>query len=401
MSQKDRYKPKPSDFMDYAEGRMKGRRRNEFERYLERNLFDAEAAEGFSMVSREEAEADLAALDRRIDRRIRRRRRIGWYSTAAAIVTILVVTTIFFNVDQNITEKREPLEELSPDMKKAKAVEEEKGGERDEATGRLGEEESERAGERESERMGEQENEAVETELAEPERGVTEITVPEPGKAEMAEPDLAAGEGDIAAKDLAPAAREEAITLETVEDDEVIMEEIGIDEEQEIEVMEFAMDADEEVGEDVLAAEAAQPAAVSTEKAAIREVSAVRRAVDKGKTSRVAGAPVSMEAKKAASATAAQPLASMTAYKEYIDSTLVFPAAELSRTNVYVDVKFYILPNGRPYNIQVDSSPAEAFSNEVHRVITNGPDWIPATRDGEYVEEALEMRIEFSEKHKR
>ena len=111
MSKNNKYKIGPNDFLDYSEGKLTGRKRNAFERYLEQNLFDAEAVEGFTMVSREEAEQDLAAAGSRIKRRVKRRKRIGWYSAAAALASILVVSTIFLNVDRSALDQKEKIEE--------------------------------------------------------------------------------------------------------------------------------------------------------------------------------------------------------------------------------------------------------------------------------------------------
>lgn len=90
---------KVSDFFDYILGKLSGKDRNAFERKLQKDPFEAEAAEGFAKVSREEAEHDLAHVASRIRSRIRRKRRIVWYSAAAAVASLMIVATIFFTVD--------------------------------------------------------------------------------------------------------------------------------------------------------------------------------------------------------------------------------------------------------------------------------------------------------------
>src|SRR6056297_780324 len=90
---------KASDFFDYLSGKLSGKERNAFERRLQKDPFEAEAAEGFAKVSQDEAEQDLERVVGRIRNRIRRKRRIVWYSAAAAVASLMIVATIFFNVD--------------------------------------------------------------------------------------------------------------------------------------------------------------------------------------------------------------------------------------------------------------------------------------------------------------
>ena len=130
-------------------------------------------------------------------------------------------------------------------------------------------------------------------------------------------------------------------------------------------------------------------------------VSAKRRAAVTEDLKQVSAIPVSVSAQESVSIQKAVPAQGMTAYMVYVDSTLVFPEAEMSRSAANVDLKFYIMPNGRPDNIQTLSSPSKAFSDEAQRIITNGPVWTPASSDGTYNNSPLEMRIEFKERHKK
>lgn len=100
MSEKDKYrKLKPEEFFDYSEDRLSEKERHELERQFQKDPFDAEAAEGLEKVSRQEANADLLYAERYVQRRIGRRRRIAIYSAAAAIASLLIISTIFFTVD--------------------------------------------------------------------------------------------------------------------------------------------------------------------------------------------------------------------------------------------------------------------------------------------------------------
>jgi hypothetical protein len=41
-------------------------------------------------------------------------------------------------------------------------------------------------------------------------------------------------------------------------------------------------------------------------------------------------------------------------------------------------------------------SPGESFSKEAIRLVEEGPDWIPASRDGEYSETPVRLRVVFT-----
>ncbi len=89
-----------SDFRDYFGDRLTERDRNAFERLLQQDPFEAEAAEGYEKVSAGEAQEDLGYAADRIRRHIQRNRRNTWMGIAAALVSALIVTTIFINVDK-------------------------------------------------------------------------------------------------------------------------------------------------------------------------------------------------------------------------------------------------------------------------------------------------------------
>jgi hypothetical protein len=91
----------------------------------------------------------------------------------------------------------------------------------------------------------------------------------------------------------------------------------------------------------------------------------------------------------------ASPANGIAAYRQYIDTTLVFPTIAAPSEKEVVVLKFSITPSGRPYNFRVVRSPGEPFSEEAIRVITEGPDWYPATRDGTYADDDVRLRIVF------
>jgi outer membrane biosynthesis protein TonB len=105
MSERNKNRKKElEDFLRYSQDKMSEEERNAFERSLEQDPFAAEALEGLSSITPEEAEADLASLQGRIQKRIdqklisRRNTRTMWYRVAAAVAVLLVVTSVLFTL---------------------------------------------------------------------------------------------------------------------------------------------------------------------------------------------------------------------------------------------------------------------------------------------------------------
>ena len=105
MSEKSKNRKKElEDFLRYSQDQMSEEERNAFEKSLERDPFDAEALEGLSSISPEEARVELAGLQGQIQKRvtgsskITRDTRTMWYRVAAAVAVLLVVTSVLFTV---------------------------------------------------------------------------------------------------------------------------------------------------------------------------------------------------------------------------------------------------------------------------------------------------------------
>jgi len=105
MSEKNKNRKKElEDFLRYSQDQMSEEERNAFEKSMQKDLFDAEAQEGLSSITPEEARADLAGLRDRVQKRVarqsktRRNTRTMWYRVAAAVTVLLVVTSVLFTL---------------------------------------------------------------------------------------------------------------------------------------------------------------------------------------------------------------------------------------------------------------------------------------------------------------
>lgn len=402
MAKKNKYSVNASEFHDYFEGKLSNRERNAFERKMQKDLFNTDAAEGYSMVSREEAEEDLNNAGKKIRRRINLRRRVGWYSAAATLAAILTITTVFIAVDQTPNDQGERIRKMSKELDKT--VIEDKKTEAQPSSQAAGVTAEEADKQDMSLDKADASDDASET------REVSAVLIEEE-KIVDDEPQVA-GYIEEGAQGIGAGAVDAEIDPDIVEDDMVLEAE-----EVQAEVHDFAMVMDdEEVSElvvldevvieasmkkeDATTGRAEQVTLSSVEKSS-RAAAAKSRTVETEDLGQVAAAPVSVSETKSVFIQKATPEDGMPAYMVYVDSTLVFPEAELSRSSALVELKFYIMPDGRPDNIQIITSPSKAFSDEVRRVIMNGPAWTPASSEGIYNNSELEMRIEFNEGNKR
>ncbi len=429
MSKKNKYRTQSADFFDYFEGKMSGKERNAFERKLQKDLFNEDAAEGFAMVSREEAEQDLAAAGKKIRYRINLRRRIGWYSAAASLAAILVITTIFLTVDQTPSDKDDRIREMNKAMEPTSAIkssdESSEALAKDEAIAETSEEVLVAGTTDEGIVM--EDTEFEEDVMADEELAMEVIETDEdfidPTQAE-AQPVALAQDYDAtpttskrmakqavtkektrirgvvrSSEDSSPLPGANVLvkeaTVGTIADMdgnfEILVDEtesstlvatyIGMEQEESPivsgEPMEFKLD----------------PSNVSLD-----EVVVVGYGTSA--TSEPTGSVVDL-GQESSDYKNAVPEKGMPYFKTYIDSSMVFPPSEYALNKAVVVLKFYVLPNGRPHNIQILKSPSQAFSDEAQRALTTGPKWTPATRNGAYVDDDLRLRIVFKEEHKR
>jgi hypothetical protein len=102
MKGKDKNKKSElSDFLRYKDGEMTSPERNAFERELQRAPFEEDAAEGLSEISNEEAVSDLRDLEKRLKARIFRKQRSIYYSIAASVAVLMIISSVFIIINKN------------------------------------------------------------------------------------------------------------------------------------------------------------------------------------------------------------------------------------------------------------------------------------------------------------
>ena len=66
-----------------------------------------------------------------------------------------------------------------------------------------------------------------------------------------------------------------------------------------------------------------------------------------------------------------------------------------NKTEPFVIISFIVKPDSSLTNIRIQESPGQAYSREAKRLLKEGPLWIPATENGEPVEEEYSIKITF------
>lgn len=106
-----------TDLLKYRKGELSDRERNAFEREMEADPFLKEAMEGMEHAGLAELEDDLLEIHGRMRKRLARRRRVAWYSVAATVASLLIVGTVFLKIHDFNPDRDEmdiPASELLP-----------------------------------------------------------------------------------------------------------------------------------------------------------------------------------------------------------------------------------------------------------------------------------------------
>jgi TonB family protein len=102
-----------SEFLRYTGGKMTDSERNAFERKLQKDPFAAEAAEGLSGISPDEASKDLITVEKKIEAIVYGRRRFIYYRVAASIAVLMILSSVYLIIRQ--TKPESEISEISSD----------------------------------------------------------------------------------------------------------------------------------------------------------------------------------------------------------------------------------------------------------------------------------------------
>jgi hypothetical protein len=436
------------NFLDYSSGQMTGRERHLFEKDLQKDPFESDAAEGLSSLSREEARQDMKELKNRLSSRtgtpIIKSNRFVLYRAAAAVAAILIVGTLIILLTSD----------LSRVFDKAAVTENKRS---DKENIKL-EEKSEQVIPEESL------NESVVPATSIPAVSKTEtVTVSEPLETEIvseiiAEEDKIQITGGIEKQ---TGTREDAVIISVEEQSEEMAEEVAMpvmmakksetSDEGKIITRKYV---DNYVRGVVLSSEdqlplpgatvkirgttagtytdkngnfelAVQPDAEITlvaeyigmeqNEVSLKDTDEVKITLEPSASeldevviigygvqqkSKITGAISTLEMDDTPDYQLPSPVTGNRKFKEYIQENLRYPSDDTTGERAIVVLNFVVAGNGRPKNISVLKSPGQSFSEEAIRLLVSGPDWYPAKRDGEIIEEETMIRIVFKLEYK-
>ncbi len=457
MSEKSKNRKKElEDFLRYSQDQMSEEERNAFERSLQQDPFDAEALEGLSLITPEEASVDLAGLKDQIQMRTalqsqtKRNTRTMWYRIAAAVAVLLVVTSVLFTLfsdrmgqlDRKVTESPEAEKEAAAPASPAERTQVEPSDEITPVKSKVEGVEAE-APEKKAEPEVESEiitKEIIEEKLAREE--LADIQIEEAEEVEVAE---LAVEEDIHADEVAAPAMamdRQAVAKsrkrETVEQLQmagaVAAEQrtisgvvISGEDEQPLPGVVIAVMGSntgtvtdlegkfqisiEDDSQNTLIAQfigmetkefsiqdqkelmiTLEPDLISLEEVVIIGTAPTKSVQLTGATVKVADYPEEQEDQDYRSAA---PVGGKKEFNEYVKSNMLFPEYDDVLTRAVVVLNFVVGSDGRPTQVFVLKSPGKAFSDEAIRLLMDGPDWKPAEKDGKFYQEHNRIRIVF------
>jgi hypothetical protein len=330
---------------------------------IPRDEFEEEAGEGLGQLSREEAEADLRELKARMERRIARPRTI-WLTAAAAVVILLVGSALLVTLLRERPLSDSQLAQRVPGKEGAAVADKE-----DMAP------------------AGEVITDTALIAMAEPiEKKGYESAVPAENMSYAhARPAIA----EIAEHEIETDATDEIFILagEIIEDLEVADEQVVV-----LPVTEY-----QKVVE-ALQEEIPQARAEAMKTRAVAEVRDQARA-EAVKTRTVAGASDKAKTEAGRADTiislAPSPLGGWERYREWVARNLKYPEGVLPVVRQEVVVSFTVQADSTITDLKAVSSPGQAFTYEVYRLLLDGPQWVPARSEGKRMPELVVLKIVF------
>ena len=330
---------------------------------IPRDEFEEEAGEGLGQLSCEEAEADLRELKARMGRRIARPRAI-WLSAAAAMVILLVGSALLVTLLRKRPLSDSQLAERVPGKKEAVVADKEHAAPAVEVI-----------------------TDTALIAMAEPiEKRGYESAMPAGNMSYAhARPAIA----EIAEHEIETDAADEIFILagEVSEDLEVADEQVVV-----LPVTEY-----QNVVE-ALQEEIPQARAEAMKTRTVAEVRDQARA-EAVKTRTVAGASDKAKTEAGRADTiislAPSPLGGWERYREWVARNLKYPEGVLPVVRQEVVVSFTVQADSTITDLKAVSSPGQAFTYEVYRLLLDGPQWVPARSEGKRMPEPVVLKIVF------
>jgi hypothetical protein len=333
-----------SEFIRYTRGEMTKREENAFQRKLQKDPFAEEATEGFSQISSREAVDDLHRLGRQLKKRISPGQRTVYYSIAASVAVLMMISSVYLIVERKI-----PARQLSKST--VNTAPQEKAADSNPVTEPL---------------VAESKNEIAVLENV-PEQVITDDKI----------------EAVISSNtvNLPAAGKTEALALVEKKDSNLYIAENKITEAPAAAVKQdnaVLKEAEIKADKDLPALDEAVVVAYS----AVKSSRAVAGAVNKAENAEVSYNPP-------------QPVNGKESFDNYIRENIQKPAILSSGQSATVIATFIVRNTGSLDSIKVVSSPDNEFSQEAIRLIKEGPSWKPAESNGEKIDDEVRVLIVF------
>jgi hypothetical protein len=299
--------------------------------------FEEEASEGLGRLNREEASEDLHELKSRMDRRVRKPRRI-WLPAAAAVVILLVASTVYIAL---FMDRNKPETEIAMTEKPIT----------DTALIAM------------AEPIQKTPIKSAETIATPGVKGSARDAVNAPAK-------TVEKRSAQAAFDVAGVKKDEAIaTMEVMEEEELA----------EVVIVEAIPGMEKAAAYDKMGKAAAND---KKEKAP-----ATKTMEDSAAATPALGA--GMPDRQAA------PVGGMEEFNRWIQSNIRYPEEVAPRVRQVIVVTFKISADSTLYELKAEQSAGMLFTNEAFRLLRQGPKWVPAVRNEKVSEEEVRVSIVF------
>ena len=381
MSDKKTYR-NLEEILKYLNKDLTGKERHELEREMESDPFIRDAVEGLDILSRNDIERDIKALRDRLRKRIKRRRHITIYSTAAAVASLLIVSSIFLKLHDFRPE------EASERIAERAIMQESHGMVSDDEIPDTMAEEGEHSDEAELQPV-------AKDRITEKEDWQTVK------KSEVAEVELVVKEPVIKREDTktVPADGEKQADIVFVE-----AEAKAVEEKKRIETPVprssqslFQPSAEEASSEKSAAVAGRVTLALDPDTEFLNEVVVTgygTSETNSSETSAVKALRVADHHKDVSSSTPS-PVSGIKDYRKYIGENIRFPEDAPDIDRAVVKLQITVGETGEIANIEVLQTGGESFTAEAIRLVREGPEWRPAVKDSINIEEHVLLRIVF------